>query len=245
MVNFKQIRILDYVKREEEEGELFDEHGVVHPDFIIDDEGRSICTKHSEYKKIVELNLANDYPNEFELMLTCLRCNHYKQDHCFFPKSEIDKIERDRVREGINCKLCGMRIHRLITILHSFYYKHQFGVEMPIICCTCYAALNNNSFMDNTKKRMIFFGFSLFLISYFLIFYLSNVFFFSFLEISMIIVPLILIFNVAFRDIKSIYYLYRGRKYYSSLAKKAGIDLDGSDSSDYSENQGEENNPDH
>ena len=223
MVNFKQIRIQEYIQKLEEENDIFDEDGLVHPEFIIDDEGRSICTKHSEYKKINELYLATNYPNDFELMLTCLRCNHYKEDHCYFPKAEIDKIERDRLKEGIRCQLCGMKIHRLLTILHSFYYKQQFGVEMPIICCTCYASLNNNDYMANTKKRMLFFGFSLLMTFYFLISYFSKIFFFSILEVSLIIGPLLCFIYIAVKDLKSLYYLYRGRKYYQEIAKKAGL----------------------
>ncbi len=224
MVNFKQIRIQEYMEKLDEESAIFDENGIVNPEFTIDEEGRSICTKHSEYKKIMELDLAKNYPNEFELMLTCLRCNHYKENHCYFPKAEIDKIERDRVKEGIRCQLCGMKIHRLITILHSFYYKQKFGVEMPIICCTCYAALNNNDYMNNTKKRMLFFGFSLLMTMYFLISYFSKIFFFSILEISLIIGPLLCFLYIAVKDLKSLYYLYKGRKYYQEIAKKAGLD---------------------
>ncbi len=239
MVNFKQIRIQGYIEKLEQEADLFDENGVVNPEFIIDEEGRSICTKHTEYKKMMELDFAKNYPNEFELMLTCLRCNHYKEDHCYFPKAEIDKIEKDRLKEGIRCQLCGMKIHRLMTILHSFYYKQKFGVEMPIICCTCYAALNSNDYMNNTKKRMLFFGFSLMMTMYFLISYFSKIFFFSILEISLIIGPLLCFLYIAIKDLKSLYYLYRGRKYYQEIAKKAG--LDGSFSHDHDDHPQDHN----
>ncbi len=218
MVNFKRVREVVL----EEEKDLYDDFGNVHPEFIIDDEGRTICTKHSEYDKIEALNLAKYYPNELEKILTCFRCDHFKNDVCYFPKAEIERIEQDRLNEKLSCKLCGMKIHRLLTILQSFYYREKFNIEMPVICCTCYAALNNNTFYRDTKRRMIFFGISLAMSLYFLFSYLLTIFYFSIFEIFFILVPFLFFAYISIKDLKSIYNLYKGRRYYKELQEKIG-----------------------
>jgi transcription elongation factor Elf1 len=195
------------------------EENYVIPSFISDNEGIPYCTKQTDYDKIIALNLKQRFPQDFEKMLTCLRCDHYKQDDCYFPKSEIEKIEHDRDTKKIKCVLCGNEIHRLFSVLMAYYYKAKFNISMPIICCSCFNALNNNTYLKSIKRRMILFGISLVTSLYFLFTY-----FLSVLVVQSAMILLILPFAfwgyITVRDMKNMYYLYKGRKYYREIFAK-------------------------
>jgi hypothetical protein len=195
----------------------YNEEGVVEPEFTVDDDGIPYCKSQTDYKKIVAMNLKARYPNEFEKALTCTRCDHYKKDDCFFPKQEIDKIEQDRQSLKIRCSLCGMKIHRLYSILMSLYYKEKHNVHIPVMCCTCYAALENDTFGKSSKRRMILFGVSLSTSIYFLFTYALTVFIFNFIGVLLFILPFMFWGYISIRDMKNLYYLYKGRKYYNTI----------------------------
>jgi hypothetical protein len=69
----------------------------VEPTFEIDEKGRVICRSHSHYPFFMMPDKSFFQDQQMEKVLTCKTCVHYKQDDCFFPKKEIDKIEYDRV----------------------------------------------------------------------------------------------------------------------------------------------------
>jgi hypothetical protein len=185
------------------------------PEFTIDEENRVICLKHSEINKIMAFK-QNHENLALETILNCQTCQHYKDDNCYFPKEEIDKIEQDRLSTEIQCKLCGNRIDRQLAIIYSLYYRSKSNVEIPVICCSCFSSLNDNSFFKNSKKRMLFYFTSLAISSYFLISYFLTIIMFSFWGILLFIIPFLFWGYMSMRDIKSIYYLWKGRKYYAS-----------------------------
>lgn len=213
------------------------EHGMVTPQFIVDDDGIPYDKMQTDYEKIIHLKLKERYPNEFEKMLTCLHCDHYKNDDCFFPKREIDKIEKDRVEQKISCAFCGTKIHRLFSILMSLYYKDKFGVNIPIICCACYASLNNNTLVKNIQRRMILFAISLSTALYFLIMYFLSIFIYNVIGLILVILPLTFWVYIMIRDIKNLYFLWRGKKYYEQIfVEKEDTEKD-TDNSDKKDNE--------
>ena len=128
---------------------------IINPTFEIDKKGRVICQRHTNYPFFVMPGKVNQQEIQMEKELTCITCNHYKNDDCFFPKTEIDKIEIDRIGlTAFNCKLCGSQIDRMLTIIQKLYLKEKFIIEIPLVCCTCYESLKNKNFIEYHEKRL-------------------------------------------------------------------------------------------
>ena len=90
-----------------------------------------------------------------EKQLTCKTCSHYINDDCYFPKSEIDKIELDRLnRSRFQCNLCGNKIDRMLTIVQKIYFEVKFNMNMPLICCNCYQSLEEKKFPEYFRRRI-------------------------------------------------------------------------------------------
>ncbi|MCK4238318.1 MAG: hypothetical protein KAX33_04290 [Candidatus Lokiarchaeota archaeon] len=197
----------------------------VEPSFEIDNKGRTMCKNHTYYQFFQIPHKTIYEEKQLEKILTCKACEHYYNNDCYFPSREIDLIERDRQRERIKCVLCGNRIHRLLTIVQSLYYEAKFNVKVPLICCDCHLSLNDQSFMQRTKLRLVGFVIS-FLISLYLIFY----FFLAILAVKVFIIIglifLIFWFSMSMKDIKKILYLREGRKYYQKFISQSNVDED-------------------
>ncbi len=192
----------------------------IEPSFEIDNKGRTMCKNHTYYQFFKISNKTIYEEKQLEKILTCKACEHYYNNNCYFPKREIDLIERDRQKERIKCVLCGNRIHRLLTIVQSLYYEAKFNVKVPPICCDCHLSLNDQSFMKRTMLRLVLFMIS-FLISISLIFY----FFITLLSSSIFIIFglifFIFWFSTSIKDIKKIFYLREGRKYYKKFISQS------------------------
>ncbi len=197
----------------------YDENGVLQPEWKIDDDGIPYCKCLDDYDKIVEMDIKHRFHHEFEGMLNCKRCSHYKNDDCFFPREEIDKIEHDRLhkKHGMRCVLCGNKIDRPWSVLMSYYYEEKFGVHIPVICCMCYKALENDSYEKNVKRRIVLFLISLFTSIYFISTYFVTIFVWNYIGIFLFIIPFAFWGYISIRDIKNLYHLYRGRKYYREI----------------------------
>ena len=136
--------------------------------------GRVICQSHSKYPNFIQPNKTDFEDEQMEKELTCLTCSHYENDDCYFPKSEIDRIEFDRLnRSRFQCNLCGNKIDLMLTIVQKIYFEVKFNMKMPLICCFCYEGLKKNYFD-------VFFAIRIFLS---LIFYLPII---SIIRFSMI-----------------------------------------------------------
>ncbi|MFX1274129.1 MAG: hypothetical protein ACFFBP_01555 [Promethearchaeota archaeon] len=128
--------------------------GHVEPYFEIDKKGRVICKLHSNYDHIKSLCETYTQDVRCDQNLTCKTCSSYTNDECYFQKSRIDEIEHDRLKKkDYACKLCGNRIHRMWTVIYSIYYKEKFNIKIPLLCCSCYDSLKNETFMDKYKTR--------------------------------------------------------------------------------------------
>jgi len=215
MVHYKDDIKNSPSKQIEQKSSDYNENSIVMPEFTIDEDGIPYCIKQTNYEKII--GLKKQYPREFEKMLNCKHCDHYKKNDCYFPRSEIDKIEEDRIKQNIRCQLCGMKIDRPFSILMSELYKDQHDVNLPVICCTCYAGLERGTFESTSKRRMILFFISLITSIYFLSMYFFQMFTFTWYSILVIIIPFAFWGYISIRDIKSIYYLHQGRKYYKQI----------------------------
>lgn len=202
---------------ESSESDVNTTNSFIEPEWTIDDDGIPYCTKQTEYDKIIQTDLKKRFPYEFEKRLNCQHCEHYHQDDCYFPKTEIDKIEADRQGLKIRCEFCGTKIDRPFSILMSYYYKEKFGVKMPIICCSCYNGLENGTFLKNSKKKTIIFIITLFISLYFLFTFFITIPQFSWGSILLTLIPFSFWGYLSFRDIKNIYYLRKGRKYYEKI----------------------------
>lgn len=189
----------------------------IEPEWKIDDDGIPYCTQQTEYEKIIATDLKKRFPFEFEKRLNCQHCNHYHQDNCYFPKSEIDKIEADRQNLKIRCELCGTKIDRPFSILMSYYYHEKYHVKMPIICCSCYSGLENGTFLKNSKKRSVIFFITLLISIYFLITFFLTIPQFSWSGLLLTIIPFGFWGYLSVRDLKNIYYLRKGRKFYNEI----------------------------
>ncbi|MHA1339038.1 MAG: hypothetical protein ACTSRZ_05595 [Promethearchaeota archaeon] len=200
------------------EPDLYNYH--IEPSFTIDEEGRVICTSHSEINQIKTLGKHPHLDYQFELLNTCLTCRHYEFDDCYFPRSEIDKIERDRNNRKLHCMLCGAKIDRMLSIMHSFYYKSKYNIEIPFICCSCYASLNNGTFAQKTRAKFSANLFAL-VISLILLFrnFITVIALFSFWGLLFFLIPLIFWAYISIRNISDIYLIWKGKKYYEKFFK--------------------------
>ena len=142
---------------------------VIEPSFEIDEKGKVICQSHSKYPYFIQSYKTPIEERQMEKKLTCLTCSHYENDECYFPGSEIDKIELDRLtRSRFQCKTCGNKIDLMLTIMQKIYYEVKFNMKMPLICCSCYENLQKKKFEEYYLKR-IWESLSLYLPSFFLL----------------------------------------------------------------------------
>ena len=127
----------------------------IEPSFEIDEKGRVICQSHSNYPQFIKPGKTPFEEMQMEKLLTCKTCSHYKNDDCYFPKADIDKIEFDRVnRTRFECNFCGNKIDRMLTIIQKIYLEEKFHMKMPLICCSCYESLKNKKFDEYFNKRI-------------------------------------------------------------------------------------------
>lgn len=189
---------------------------------------RVLCLKHTEITHITALSKStNKYDRaKYEKMLTCKTCMHYFDNDCYFPKSEIEKIDWDRMHKEIPCKLCGNKIDRPLTIMQSLFHKEKHNIEIPLMCCSCYVALNDDSFIQNSRKKIIFFIISTLISIYFLVSYFVTIFFLSYWGILIIVIPFIFWISFFLRNFKNVYYIWKGRKYYETLFGNTNVDSD-------------------
>ena len=128
---------------------------VIEPSFEIDEKGKVICQSHSKYPYFIQSYKTPIEERQMEKELTCLTCSHYENDECYFPKSEIDKIELDRLtRSRFQCKTCGNKISLPLTIIQKIYYEVKFNMKMPLICCSCLENLQKKRFEEYYLKRI-------------------------------------------------------------------------------------------
>lgn len=128
---------------------------IINPTFEIDEKGRVICQRHTNFPFFVMPGKIRQQEIQMEKDLTCLTCHHYINDECFFPKTEIDKIEADRLgMSAFKCKLCGSQIDRMLTVIQKLYLQEKFKIEIPLICCTCYESLKKKIFIEYHEKRL-------------------------------------------------------------------------------------------
>jgi hypothetical protein len=130
---------------------------VIEPTFEIDKKGRVICQSHSQFPLFAMDGKDRFQDQQMEKNLSCKTCSHYFNDDCFFPRSEIDKIDQDRTNRKLTCRLCGMKIDRMLTVIQKLYYQEKFNIEMPLICCICYDSLKKKNYIEKSKWRANFF----------------------------------------------------------------------------------------
>ena len=129
---------------------------VIEPSFEIDEKGRVICQTHSKYPLLIKPTITPTEDRQMEKQLTCISCSHYVNDDCYFPKSEIDKIELDRLNRSLfQCNLCGNKIDLMLTIMQKIYLEVRFKTDMPLICCDCYSSLEEKRYIKNNNNRII------------------------------------------------------------------------------------------
>lgn len=128
---------------------------IINPTFEIDEKGRVICQNHTLYPFFIMPGKNREQEIQMEKRLSCKTCNHYTNDDCFFPKTEIDKIEIDRLgMTAFKCQLCGSQIDRMLTIIQKLYLQEKYRIEIPLVCCACYESLKKKNFIDFYEKRL-------------------------------------------------------------------------------------------
>ena len=207
---------------------MVQEREIVEPNFIIDDEGKVFCTKHTLYKKSREngpnqflpiMSLFTLAPNQ-PPPLTCKTCGHYFNDSCYFSPESINRIMFQRDRGQIKCDFCGERITRSMSIFQKIYYENKFGVKMPLVCCGCYAALKNNDFIAQAKKNMFLWGVISLgsLVACF--YYISMLFALLPWGATAIIFGLVFWAYFSYNYLRKIYYTWKGKKRYEEIEAK-------------------------
>lgn len=199
----------------------------IEPKFEIDEKGRVICQRHSNYSFFKDPEIHKYHPQLLEKQLTCKTCDHYKNNDCYFSKLRIDQIEykRTKKRKGYICKLCGNKIDRMLTIIHKSYHKEKYNVNIPLICCACYEALRKNKYMESNRFRSKIFlynalysVYSLISIFFFLLIYHIGIFY--------LIIFLFPIFYLLFINLKKRKQLKDGLKYYQDIFSKSTEEKD-------------------
>ncbi len=204
-------------------------HRIIKPSFYVDEKRRVICESHSQIERIRVLTSLSDLPafqetQQLEKILTCKTCKHYTDDVCYFPKSEIDKIEQDRLSYTFHCKLCGESIDRPLTIMYSIYNKEKFNVQIPTVCCTCFDSLENNSFLPKARTRIFTLLLSIILsvfISYLFTKDLMTIFTGNIWGIILVGLTVAFFLYLVVRDVRRIIFLFRGRRYYRDTYGRA------------------------
>ena len=184
--------------------------------FEIDDKGRVICKKHSNYDYLIR---PRDYFQDLYLdaELTCKTCSHYDNNECYFSKTRIDEIINKGLKKAYLCRLCGKKIDRMLSIIHKLYYNETYDVDMPLICCDCYEKIKNNEFLSYSKKMTDFYilniVISIFLLCYFVVFLsilnVEPIFYYILIILMCFVVSVVII-----RCFKRLRYFYFGIKYY-------------------------------
>jgi hypothetical protein len=193
----------------------------VEPTFEIDDMGRALCQCHSNYAYFIAPGKSYFQERQLERLLTCKSCSHYFDNDCYFPKTEIDKIEYDRLRRNaFICKLCGNKIDRMFTVIQKLYLKEKYNVEIPLICCLCYESLNHNEYLEESKKWFYKFLYVVIGQSFFLFYFLISFLIFgpvSFLFL-LFCIPW---FLSTYKILKKLKNIKRGMRYYEkNFAKR-------------------------
>lgn len=196
----------------------------INPSFEIDKKGRSICQFHSEYLHFIDPD--KDFFDELQLehLLTCKTCEHYQHDECYFTKEMIDKIDKKRKRMLLNpyrCRLCGSKIHIMLTVINKIYQEKTISnLELPLICCGCYESIKVKEFKRHLLKRIsssieviILFAFFL-LFSWLVITWTDS----AFLMILPFSISIALSMFVLVR-MRTIYFALKGWNYYNKFFK--------------------------
>jgi hypothetical protein len=188
---------------------------VIEPSFEIDEKGRVICQSHSKYPLFIKPAMTPSEERRMEKKLTCLSCSHYINDDCYFPKSEIDKIELDRLnRSRFQCNLCGNKIDLMLTVMQKVYLEVKFNTDMPLICCDCYSSLEQKRYIKNNNNRIIFSILFYIPIIFFMITLFRPIFVIVFISILLGIVLKIIIKRFSSQSL-FIYDLLEGRRFYN------------------------------
>lgn len=192
----------------------------IEPSFEIDEKGRVICQSHSYYPFFKMPGKTFFQEKQMEKLLTCKSCVHYQENDCYFPSSEINKIEFDRLdRKGIICKLCGNRIDRMLSVVHKLYFKERFNIEMPLICCSCYESLKKNEFVEDSKRKSTLITLNMCYLFILLTFSFSFGIFGGFTFIIMMI-GIVLWSCIFINYLKRLHQIKKGRQYYEKYFKR-------------------------
>jgi len=139
---------------------------IINPEFEIDDVGRVVCKNHSNYQILRETPLSFDIIHMIirDKKLTCKTCSHFRNDNCFFPKSEIIKIVKDKgfFHRKFKCDVCKSRISQLFNILFKLSIEDPPNLRISLLCCECYQSLkisDNSESKYNATQFYLFFLF--------------------------------------------------------------------------------------
>ncbi|OLS12585.1 MAG: hypothetical protein RBG13Loki_3795 [Promethearchaeota archaeon CR_4] len=199
---------------------------VVQPNFIIDEEGRVFCTKHTLFNKVPEKTeeclppILTLFATPQPPPLTCKTCGYYFRDSCYFSATSINEIVHARDRGQIICEFCGEKITRVMSVFQKIFYENNFGVKMPLVCCGCFASLKNNDFVGQAKRNIFWWTIISFGSLFACFYYISMLFILVPWGIAAIIFGLFFWAYFSYNYIRRIYYTWKGKKRYQQLEEK-------------------------
>ncbi len=198
----------------------------IQPSFEIDNKGRTLCQAHSKYFEFLRAIDSGDFFEDLQLEndLTCKTCSHYENDDCHFNKARVNDIDKKRnksINNPFRCKLCGGKIHIMLTIMNKLHNEERLPhIKIPLICCNCYDSLNNKEFKRSTTKRILS-SIEVMLMAIFFVYLVVFSYFLTQSLIFIIIPSIIAIFTISLAILRTrkIYFAIKGAKYHKKFFK--------------------------
>ena len=129
--------------------------------FETNETGRVICSSHSNYSNIHEFRKLNSNNRKFPKSLKCQACSRFTNNLCYFSLQTIQKIylRTEKIgkyfRRGYRCKACNARIDNPYSVLYKKYLEGQGNIEIPLLCCDCYTALDSDWINSSFNLRVV------------------------------------------------------------------------------------------
>ncbi len=104
---------------------------------------------------------------------SCKYCRHMKYDECYFESAEIREVSGEVSPFSLNpfskwhkyrCDICGQSLSQTFLLLKKRYIKRKEGIDIPLICSSCYKHVIQRGNIDKKfVNSILLYGLTLFL----------------------------------------------------------------------------------
>ena len=109
----------------------------------------------------------------------------------------------------------------MLTIIYKIYNYEKLNIEIPLICCECYEKIEENEFLNYSKKMIDFYILNIVLTLFFFIYFIYSLSLFYkpsgtyfIYIIPIIIIAVILVLFIIYKCGIKTYYFIRGINFY-------------------------------